>query len=493
MNYTIRIVRQVSFVIYAMLIVVMALATFFEHFHGTEAAQECFYSSWWFGGLWIAALASSVLCIHKHFRWIGRLFRHKPKGYPKTKGAAGVFILSCFLAIPSIALASEIRTVARTQADSMKRAQVAYNGRTCPLNTTARDFVLKLTGKTSFGNLTAEQVLLSWNLYPEDWKDVNMIKVKNVEVRRKLGIKSNMACFADFFDSEGKYRLKEGKHLDIEDKLTTVILLTQGRLFTPITSDSHRVPSAKIEAEIWYNAIPWQPVLFSSCFFLALIIFALSYRIDIDLHRYWRLLSMIKASLAALLFVSLIIRWCISGHIPLTSTYETLQAIALAALILSCVLPSYSMAALLVAGSTLMVSHLCSLNPHITSIMPALDSPWLSSHVTTIMLSYCLFALLTFRPNRRMLVAAELLLGAGIILGGIWAKTAWGAFWQWDPKETWALITFLVYMYPLHKVTIPWFANPKHTAAYLRIAFLTVLMTYFGCNYVLSGLHSYAG
>ena len=194
-----------------------------------------------------------------------------------------------------------------------------------------------------------------------------------------------------------------------------------------------------------------------------------------------------------MLFVSLIIRWCISGHIPLTSPYETLQAIALAALILSCVLPSYSMAALLVAGSTLMVSHLCSLNPHITSIMPALDSPWLSSHVTTIMLSYCLFALLTFRPNRRMLVAAELLLGAGIILGGIWAKTAWGAFWQWDPKETWALVTFLVYMYPLHKVTIPWFANPKHTAAYLRIAFLTVLMTYFGCNYVLSGLHSYAG
>lgn len=169
-----------------------------------------------------------------------------------------------------------------------------------------------------------------------------------------------------------------------------------------------------------------------------------------------------------------------------------MQVVALAALAISCFTTKHAMPALLVAGATLLVTHISSLDPQVTPIMPVLQSPWLSSHVTLIMVSYCLYALLLFTPKRSILIWAEVLLGIGIILGGIWAKTAWGAFWQWDPKETWALITLLVYMYPLHSATLPWFRNRKHLALYLRLAFLTVLMTYFGCNYLLTGLHSYA-
>ena len=165
-------------------------------------------------------------------------------------------ILLELLFLPSLSSAAEIKTVERSQAEEMKRAQVEYNGRTCPLNTPALDFVRKLTGKTSFRSLTAEQVLLSWSLYPEDWKDVDMIRVKDADVRHQLGIEGNMACFADFFDSKGHYLLKEGKHLDIEDKLTTVVLLTKGQLYTPLSSDSHRLSPAKIEAEIIYNTVP---------------------------------------------------------------------------------------------------------------------------------------------------------------------------------------------------------------------------------------------
>ena len=112
--------------------------------------------------------------------------------------------------------------------------------------------------------------------------------------------------------------------------------------------------------------------------------------------------------------------------------------------------------------------------------------------MTTIMISYALYAILLFRPDRTLLIWAEILLGTGIALGSIWAKNAWGTYWSWDPKETWALITFIVYIYPLFPDTLTWFRSTSHQKWYLRFAFLTILMTYFGCNYILTGMHSYA-
>lgn len=77
-------------------------------------------------------------------------------------------------------------------------------------------------------------------------------------------------------------------------------------------------------------------------------------------------------------------------------------------------------------------------------------------------------------------------------MGAVWANRAWGRYWAWDPKEVWALITFLVYSVPFHRASLPWLRHPQLFHAYLVTAFLTVLMTYFGVNYFLGGLHSYA-
>ena len=90
-----------------------------------------------------------------------------------------------------------------------------------------------------------------------------------------------------------------------------------------------------------------------------------------------------------------------------------------------------------------------------------------------------------------LLTPALFLLGAGIFVGAIWAEQSWGRYWGWDPKETWALITFFIYALPLHRHTFPWFRTPRHQLLYLTIAFASVLMTYFGVNYLLPGLHSY--
>ena len=407
---------------------------------------------------------------------------------------SNIHILLLLWLLTSLTANGATRVVERAQADSMRAAQVSYNGRICPLNTAARQFCLKITGRSSFRDFTPEQVLLSWELYPEEWKDVPMIKVKSAEVRRLIGIEDKYARFSDFFDKQGNYRLPPDKHPEIDERLSLIVLATRGEFYSPLPPDQKVLSARRVKAELLYNAVPWDIVLSVCCFTLALLTLLLK-----DRGKYLRR-SLTAATLTLTLFLalSLTLRTYVSGHLPLTNTYETLQAIALTALIIATCSMKLRMAALLVGGATSLVAHIGALDPQITPLMPALQSPWLSSHVTTIMISYCLFALLIFRPDRTMLLWAEVMLGIGIVLGSIWAKTAWGAYWQWDPKENWAAISFLIYLPPLFSRRIQ---TAKCTmfhgqwsifSLYLRIAFLSILMTYFGCNYLLGGLHSYA-
>lgn len=476
-----RYILRTSFVLYALLCVIMAAATLIENSYGTEFAHQYIYDAWWFIALWVAALLTSLPSIPKHCKAIGRLLRRKH--------SAAIILL---LLGASSMKATEVRVVEKAQADSMRTVQVVYNNRICPLNTVARDFTLKLTGSTTFQGLTPEQVLLSWVQYPEDWKDVAMIQVKKAEAKAILGITTPHARFTDFFDEQGNYRLMPNQFPDIEDRLTLVVMLTQGMLFDSLPKYMQPLSPQKVKAELFYNAVPWDTILFASCFTLALLLFFLKMKKKEKREEVRLSVFSIKCLLTLLLLTSLGIRWYISEHLPLSNTYETLLIVALTALAYSCCTGKNDLPALIVAASTLLVAHIGALDPQVTSLIPILQSPWLSSHVTTIMISYCLFALLLFRPNRTMLLWAELLLGTGIILGAIWAKTAWGAYWSWDPKETWALISFIVYMYPLHPNTLPWFRSEQHQKLYLRLAFLTILMTYFGCNYLLTGMHSYA-
>ncbi len=148
-------------------------------------------------------------------------------------------------------------------------------------------------------------------------------------------------------------------------------------------------------------------------------------------------------------------------------------------------------------------------------LMPVLRSPLFPLHVSVIMISYILLAfvmvngframllnrnkteheakaLRLMRSSQLMLVPALFLLIAGIFIGAVWANVSWGRYWGWDSKEVWALITMMFYSLPLHQQSLRWFAQPRHFHGYCAFAFLIVLMTYFGVNYFLSGLHSYA-
>lgn len=212
----------------------------------------------------------------------------------------------------------------------------------------------------------------------------------------------------------------------------------------------------------------------------------------------------------------LALRWFVSGHLPMSNGYETMQFMAWATLIVTLVmqkrfLPVKQFGPLL-SSFALLVAMITDGNPQITQLMPVLQSPLLSVHVMVIMFSYALFGLTALiglqgliahhrkqeekeqqlaALSQFLLYPAVALIAIGIFIGAIWANVSWGRYWSWDSKETWALITMLIYSAPLH-ADIKWLRKAQHMHIYILLAFLSVLMTYFGVNYFLSGMHSYA-
>ena len=148
------------------------------------------------------------------------------------------------------------------------------------------------------------------------------------------------------------------------------------------------------------------------------------------------------------------------------------------------------------------------MDPNITPTMPVLRSPLLSLHVSVIMLAYALLsisflcsvtALIVRRQalqslmllSQLMLYPAIATLAIGIFIGAVWANVSWGSYWSWDPKEVWALITLMVYAVPMHRGTVKAMARPTVYHIYMVGAFGVLLMTYFGVNYLMTGMHSY--
>ena len=158
---------------------------------------------------------------------------------------------------------------------------------------------------------------------------------------------------------------------------------------------------------------------------------------------------------------------------------------------------------MLAMGFTLLVAMMSGANPQVTNLMPVLNSPLLTIHVAIVMCSYALFffimmlgiaGLITGRSDQRTLITillypAVTLLATGIIVGAVWANISWGNYWSWDPKEVWALISLILYAIPLHPTLL---RSQKAFYIYCTLAFFSILITYFGVNLVLGGIHSYS-
>ena len=284
----------------------------------------------------------------------------------------------------------------------------------------------------------------------------------------------------------------------------------------------------KIDAELWMNETkPFQkliPVYLGVGFIL--LILAILHIIKPKFTLKWPV-RIAMAILIAGFFIQtfgLGMRWYISGHAPWSNGYESMLYIAWATLLAGFIFSKRSPITLaatgILAGLILFVAHLNWLDPEITNLVPVLKSYWLMIHVSLITASYGflgLGALLGFitlwlyiikhgenradieysireltHINEMSLIFGLALLTVGNFMGGVWANESWGRYWGWDPKETWALVTILVYAVVIH---IRFVKSMRGVFAFnvaSLLAFSTVIMTYFGVNYYLSGMHSYA-
>ena len=288
-------------------------------------------------------------------------------------------------------------------------------------------------------------------------------------------------------------------------------------------ADGDLPPSWRFKTEKLYNRINLNRPLAMACVTLG-ILFFLIFCLSTSLRKgegKWlnRLLAMGLGVVLLYLTLQIALRWIVSGHIPLSNGFETMQFMSwCSALIALCAMRKFRMAlpfGYLLCGFTLLVAMMGEASPRITQLMPVLQSPLLSIHVVVIMIAYSLlaFAMLngvtalilhyTKQDSKAeveylqvvsniMLYPAVFLLAIGIFVGAVWANISWGRYWGWDPKEVWALITMLVYSAALHGSSLSWFRRSIFFHTFTIIAFLTVLITYFGVNFLLGGMHSYA-
>ena len=281
-------------------------------------------------------------------------------------------------------------------------------------------------------------------------------------------------------------------------------------------SSGNSLPTAtQYKAERINNAFPFATILFMANLTLGFIaLFYTIYRMTKKKE-----IKVLNIALPILLGVSflaltfgLALRWIISGNIPMSNGYESMLTVAWFVMLISILMQLririVMVFGFLISGFFLLVSHINQMDPAIGQMMPVLNSPLLSIHVSIIMMSYALLSL-TFicgimgiclrshgeelqALSRIFLYPALTTMGFGIFIGAIWANVSWGNYWSWDSKETWALITFMIYAVVVHTQSLSVFRKPLVYHIYITLAFLSIAMTYFGVNYFLTGMHSYA-
>ncbi|MDE6787326.1 MAG: cytochrome c biogenesis protein CcsA [Muribaculaceae bacterium] len=432
----------------------------------------------------------------------------------RKKISIACILLGCLC--PATMDASAIPAVDTNIAASLATRQVLFNGQTVSFARFSDRLTYKLTGKGSVSGLSPEAFIASLIKYKEEWSKVPFIKVKSKALREALSIEGKYASIANLYDENGDYipqRLYKGGSgsLDkdiilLDEKVALLIDLWEGELFIPLMPDSDTLRSNfSIKSEIFYYRInPLRIIFICAILSVALTLLSSIFKVNIRLFPF-------IAAIALAGIISYLWLWYISGSVPLYNTGDIMEFVGVCMILLSGVMAWRKESNLLVAlgmasaSFLLLVALLGMKDPVLSPIMPVLASPWLSVHVSLVMLSYAILGFtlpiaicaIVLSSQRKELVSLALtllapgvfLLGMGIITGAMWANVSWGRYWAWDPKETWSLVTLLLYSIPLHKY-FKLQRLPLFCSIYLIFAFSSVIMTYFGVNF-LPSLHAY--
>lgn len=484
------------------------------------------------------------------------------------------------------------------------------NGRMKPMHTLTRELLRKISGKETFNDLNADQVVLSMFASKEEWFAEPLIKIGPF-TKSILNKTESKISFKEFFTEDGQYLLQEdvkkafdAKPIDrgqlekellkVDERINIVGMIFSGSAFRviPILNDpnhtwtatqghnhnesensesvqlansffaqyesvlheamhsnnysecnkllielsayqklqsSEVIPSnLKLQTEILLNNLDVFGRLAFIYLFLGIVLLILLFMSVFSSNTrvlgVFKIISMLVIAGFAFHTVGLAMRWYISGRAPWSNGYESLIYIAWTTTLAGLLFTRKSIggitATIILAATVLLIAKLSYLDPEITPLVPVLNSYWLTIHVSLEAGSYgflmlgaiiglinlILMMFINQKNKERMiinitemtylseitLIGGIAMLSVGTYLGGVWANESWGRYWGWDAKETWALVSILVYAFILHMRIIP-----KLSGIYLfNLATLfglsSIVMTYFGVNYYLSGLHSYA-
>ena len=491
-----------------------------------------------------------------------------------------------------------------------------YRGRMKPLDTLARESVMKVSKKHQWQGWEPMDMFLSWMSHPGYWYAQPILAVRHPELKEILGVSSQTkhVTMRSMFDANNQYRIQgevqtahrtpdrdrskgQRKLISFDERVNVFNMAAQGlslRVF-PVPGDDNDewvapgtldekvaaamdpavfsryqesftklyrglqqlddaavlagateiaeiqrtygasvIPSERSRnAEMTLNRLqPFTWVTVPYLFAFMVLMFAYAWGLARRGAQKFPLKHPLYAFGLLLYVASLlyhgwayVLRWIASGYAPLSNGYESLifisVAIGVAGLWYEIKERKGSIGGLgaMLTAFILGVAMLPTFDPAITPLVPVLSSFWLIIHVTVITASYGFLALaavisltmlllfLFKAPGRRtlrraiadmhglnwnILIAGLAFLSVGTFLGGVWANESWGRYWGWDPKETWALVTILVYAFVIHFKFVERLDKPITMAAGSFLAISSVAMTYFGVNYFLSGLHSYA-
>jgi cytochrome c-type biogenesis protein CcsB len=539
------------------------------------------------------------------------------KDIQKYNSIIVVMLLSMFLNTNIYAKTDEVAYLKNFKKDSLQTAQnfaklitQSNMGRMKPIGSLNLEIINKLTKKSSFLGMNANQLILGMLSRPELWRNVRMLKIKTPKLKQYLGvnIKRKYIAFSEVFAGD-KYRLQslvekanatplnkrgtyekdilkldeilniqysvfygnifkifpkkddernlgdnnkwynpldamqefredEKKYITymISGMINTIINknYTEADKFIKLISDYQKdigrdiMPSDEvIKYEILFNKLSIFPKITLAYVLIGLVMFIISF--VTVFNKKWSS-SKINNALFVILFILFFIqtsamgmRWYISGHAPWSDTYESLIYIAWSSMAAGLFFFRKSLMALsatvVMAGVFMFTAHLSGIDPQITNLVPVLKSYWLTIHVSIITGSYGFFAISTMLGFMTLLLfisrnknnqqidrtikqivsinEASVILGLAMLtignfIGGVWANESWGRYWGWDPKETWAWVSIIVYAIVLHLRLIPKLNTKFIFTVVSTLAFSSILMTYFGVNFYLSGMHSYA-
>ena len=506
---------------------------------------------------------------------------------------------------------NKLKNESKVTADKFGHLVVqSSGGRMKPLATLNREIVQKLSGKSSFMGMDANQIVLGMITRPDIWKDVKIIKINTPKLKKFLGVAESekYISFSEAFGEKNDYLLtKESEKalltkpiergtyekdiIKVDEKLNIIYSVFNGSLlnifpkvydeqsaddnfkwYSPLEAMQEfsgqnqaaigsvvrglfnstmdfdwnsannyidmialyqdkvgtdiKPTASKINAEIVFNKLD---IFFNLTlayvllgFVMVVLAFVVIFKPEFKPAKTTKIILAILSILFAIQTFGMGYRWYLSGHAPWSDIYETLIYISWSAIFAGVIFFRNSLLALgaatIIAGIFMFTAHLTDVDPQITSLVPVLKSYWLTIHVSILTASYGFFGLsailgfltlimFIFRKNRPHLddvvrhVSAineiSLIIGLACItignfLGGVWANESWGRYWGWDPKETWAYVSIVVYALVIHLRFVKSLNTPYVLATASLLAFSSIMMTYLGVNFYLSGMHSYA-